>query len=288
MLFIIAILQAFVCLAIGAPGNSPRQCAFPTNKNLVPVTPDKLNGGWAMSPDQQCKPGSFCPYACPPGQVMTHWDKKSTKYAFPESMNGGLYCNQDGQIEMDDVPLCVDTKKTLRVDNKAKSGVAFCQTVLPGNEAMLIPTFVDGKSQQTIATPDTSYWALTAAHYYVNGPGISAKDACVWGEKTQEKGNWAPYVAGSNMDDKGNTFIKIAWNPKHIDDFSGKTPNFGLRIVCDDPSSCVGAPCEINPLTQGYNGVNSAPGCGGKSLGASYCIVTATKNSKARIEVFEV
>src|SRR4051794_39385425 len=45
------------------------QCQFPTNAGLVPVTPGSQNAGWAMSPDQPCLPGNYCPYACPPGQV---------------------------------------------------------------------------------------------------------------------------------------------------------------------------------------------------------------------------
>jgi hypothetical protein len=39
--------------------------------------------------------------------------------------------------------------------------MSWCQTVLPGNEAMLIPTLVESVS--TIAVPDTSYWGKTAA-----------------------------------------------------------------------------------------------------------------------------
>ena len=45
--------------------------------------------------------------------------------------------------------------------DKSGQGVAFCQTVLPGNEAMLIPTQVDGYS--TLTTPNTEYWLGTAA-----------------------------------------------------------------------------------------------------------------------------
>ena len=43
------------------------RCQFPTDVGLVPVTPDQQNGGWAMSPNQPCLPGNYCPYACPPG-----------------------------------------------------------------------------------------------------------------------------------------------------------------------------------------------------------------------------
>lgn len=62
------------------------QCQFPSNAGLVPVTPDAQNAGWAMSPDQPCKPGSYCPYACPPGKVGAQWDPKATSYSYPVSM----------------------------------------------------------------------------------------------------------------------------------------------------------------------------------------------------------
>lgn len=62
------------------------QCAFPYDAGLVPVTPGSSNAGWAMSPDQPCKPGGYCPYACPPGEVMAQWDPKATSYTYPQSM----------------------------------------------------------------------------------------------------------------------------------------------------------------------------------------------------------
>lgn len=61
-------------------------CAFPTDDpNLVAVTPDAENAGWAMSPDQPCKPGHYCPIACKPGMVMAQWNPDST-YSYPASM----------------------------------------------------------------------------------------------------------------------------------------------------------------------------------------------------------
>ena len=63
-------------------------CAFPTNAGLVAVTPGSSNGGWAMSPDQSCTAGSYCPYACPPGEVMAQWNPKATSYTYPLSMVG--------------------------------------------------------------------------------------------------------------------------------------------------------------------------------------------------------
>lgn len=62
------------------------QCEFPTDMGLVAVTPDSSNAGWAMSPDQTCIPDSFCPFACPPGQVMNQWNPLATSYPSPLSM----------------------------------------------------------------------------------------------------------------------------------------------------------------------------------------------------------
>ncbi len=67
-------------------------CSFPTNAGLVAVTPGSSNSGWAMSPDQSCAPGSYCPYACPPGKVMQQWSPEATSYTYPESM----VCVEDG------------------------------------------------------------------------------------------------------------------------------------------------------------------------------------------------
>lgn len=64
------------------------KCEFPKDAGLVPVTPNDANGGWAMSPGQCCKPGNYCPYACPSGQVMAQWDPHATRYSYPQSMVG--------------------------------------------------------------------------------------------------------------------------------------------------------------------------------------------------------
>lgn len=61
------------------------KCKFPTDAGLVAVTPGSKNAGWAMSPDQPCKPDSYCPYACPPGQLMAQWDPEATEYSYPQS-----------------------------------------------------------------------------------------------------------------------------------------------------------------------------------------------------------
>ena len=64
------------------------QCQFPYDAGLVAVTPGSSNAGWAMSPDQPCTPGNYCPYACPSGQVMSQWDPEATSYTYPQSMVG--------------------------------------------------------------------------------------------------------------------------------------------------------------------------------------------------------
>lgn len=264
--------------------NRSGQCAFPEDLGLVTVTPGELNAGWAMSPDQECTAGSYCPFACPPGQVMNQWKPGST-YVYPDSMDGGLYCDESGEIlkPYDDRDCCVDGVGTVNAVNKADGVVAFCQTVLPGNEAMLIPTSVDSKA--VIAVPGTSYWDATAAHYYVNEPGYTTEEACIWGTSAKAIGNWSPYVAGANQVASGDTYVKIGWNPKHQDDFSGVLPTFGLKIECPD-GECNGLPCSIDPSTDGYGGVTSKDAASGAG-GADFCVVTVTSGS-AQIVVFSI
>lgn len=75
-------------LALRSPEGKTKggQCQFPNDAGLVEVTPNEQNAGWAMSPDQPCTPGSYCPYACPPGQVSMQWDPSATEYSYPKSM----------------------------------------------------------------------------------------------------------------------------------------------------------------------------------------------------------
>jgi hypothetical protein len=74
-----------------------------------------------------------------------------------------LFCDIMGNIQkpFPNKPYCVDGTGTVGAQNNCGDVVSFCQTVLPGNEAMLIPTEVTSWSQ--LAVPDTSYWASTAA-----------------------------------------------------------------------------------------------------------------------------
>ncbi|KAL3427502.1 hypothetical protein PVAG01_01011 [Phlyctema vagabunda] len=261
-------------------------CEFPSDLGLVSVTPGSQNAGWAMSPDQPCKAGSFCPYACPCGQVAMQWDPDATSYP---SMNGGLQCDSNGQVQkpISKNPYCQDGVGSVAATNKAGEGCSFCQTVLPGNEAMLIPTDVSAGSTVTLAIPDTSYWLGTAAHYYVNAPGVDAATGCIWGDDSKPIGNWSPYVAGGNTDNSGNTFFKIGWNPIYMDSkWSTVKPDFGIEITCSG-GSCVGLPCSINPSTDGIGGVTSSEQAVGAG-GASFCVVTVPKGSKGNVNVFSL
>ena len=87
-------VMGFVGFEISSSASSPSDgnlkkrttCAFPTDAGLVAVNPSGENGGWAMSPDEPCTSGKYCPYACPPGELMAQWDPEATSYAYPQSM----------------------------------------------------------------------------------------------------------------------------------------------------------------------------------------------------------
>ncbi|KAH6856439.1 hypothetical protein B0I37DRAFT_75947 [Chaetomium sp. MPI-CAGE-AT-0009] len=268
---------------IGAPKVAARKasCSLPDDPDLVYV-PGKVNNGFAMSPDEPCEDGKWCPVACVPGKVMAQW-KPHTKQVYPESMYGGIYCN-GGEIDKPfDGPYCVDGTGAVKAVNKAGKIVSFCQTVLPGNEAMIIPT--DVTDTATLAVPGPDYWEGTSAHYYVNAPGISAAIGCIWGSLTKALGNWSPYVAGANTMANGDTFVKIAWNPEFLKQPLAKiTPSYGLKIECPD-GGCNGLPCAIDPSKGGVGSIessNSATSVGGDS----FCVVTVSKGKTANIVVF--
>ncbi|RMZ89541.1 hypothetical protein DV736_g3227, partial [Chaetothyriales sp. CBS 134916] len=150
---------------------------------------------------------------------------------------------------------------------------------------MLIPTAV--LDFATLAVPDTSYWAGTAAHYYINPPGVDTDRACVWGSSSDPWGNWSPYVAGANVDSSGDTFIKLGWNPIYLEPatpFRNTMPTWGVKIDCPD-GNCNGLPCAIDPSQDRVNQIN-----GGQAIGAgggNFCVVTVPKGSTANFIVFE-
>ncbi|KAI0379765.1 hypothetical protein F5Y04DRAFT_282560 [Hypomontagnella monticulosa] len=258
-----------------------KKCKFPEDKGLFAVTPSAMNGGWALAPDQECVSGTWCPIACPPGKVMAQW-KPGTHYTFPDSTYGGVYCDENGEIQ---VPFknkawCVDGTGAVDAVNKAGKVVSFCQTCLPGYEDMIIPT--DVFDTATLAVPDMSYWDSTAAHYYINAPGVDSAQGCHWGDQSKPIGNWSPYVAGANTVGDGSTFVKLGINPVWQDSALYNTkPTFGLRIECPQ-GGCNGAKCEIDG--SGVRSDNKATGAGG----SDFCVVTVPKGGKANIVVFNL
>lgn len=184
-----------------------------------------------------------------------------------------------------DRPYCQQTATNIGVQNNAGKPVSFCQTVLPGDEDMLIPT--DVTSWSALAVPDPSYWAGTAAHYYINPPGVSSGQGCVWGTSSNPWGNWAAYVAGANADASGQTFIKLGWNPVYLEaatPFNNVMPGYGVKIDCPD-GGCNGLPCSIDPS---QNKVNEMIGSATSGAGSgAFCVVTVAKGSTANFVVFE-
>lgn len=130
-------------------------------------------------------------------------------------------------------------------------------------------------------------WSLS---YYINPPGVSVADGCIWGSTAYPRGNWAPYVAGANIDNNGNTFTKIGWNPIYLEPttpFRNERPDWGVKIICEEGGQCNGLPCIIDPAIDAVNSVNGAGGSSTNGAGgANFCVVTAPKGSKAILVTF--
>lgn len=125
--------------------------------------------------------------------------------------------------------------------------------------------------------------ALTCSSYYINPPGVSTTEACVWGDSSKPVGNWAPFVAGANTASDGNTYVKIGWNPIYTNAYD-KIPEFGIEIICEG-EGCNGLPCKFDPAANGFNELTGASTVG--DGGASFCVVTVPSGQNANIVVFE-
>lgn len=157
--------------------------------------------------------------------------------------------------------------------------------MLPGDEDMLIPTDVTYWAK--LAVPDTTYWVGSAAHYYINPPGVSSAQGCIWGSNANPHGNWAPYVAGANTDASGQTFIKLGWNPIYLETttpFRNNMPTWGVRIECPN-GGCTGLPCSIDPSKNKVNQMSGSSSSG--AGGGTFCVVGVNKGMKANFVVFD-
>lgn len=82
-----------------------------------------------------CTEGTYCSYGCPNPYLKLSFPKKQGKTG---QTVGGLYCNDQGMLEMADgsigETLCGkgSDKMTVKVQNRLKKPVSFCRTDYPG------------------------------------------------------------------------------------------------------------------------------------------------------------
>ncbi|KAJ2715901.1 hypothetical protein H4R19_000944 [Coemansia spiralis] len=211
---------------------------FPWNYNnndgVVPITPRARNGGWAMSPDQMCMPGAWCPYACQPGYYAAQWDPAAQLYNGAGSMNGGLFADASGRLSkpFPGRPFCAPGLLNARIRNTLKRPVSACQTIYPGNEAMLIPSVAAPGGSTVLNVVPSSYWLGTSAQYYVNLEGSTAEQ-CIWGTPNQPVGNWGPFIFGAGQGKDGNTYISVQYNPLYLSVGFKAADTYNVKIVCD-------------------------------------------------------
>jgi hypothetical protein len=130
---------------------------FPYGYGALPLGNEGL-GGWSGIQDPQyrgvdgfddittvvkgscsdgscCTAGSFCSYGCPNPYLKNSFPKKQGRTG--QSV-GGLYCNNNGYLEMADgsigKTLCGQSSKsvTVKVQNRLKKSVSICRTDYPG------------------------------------------------------------------------------------------------------------------------------------------------------------
>ncbi|KAJ2318345.1 hypothetical protein IWW52_002614 [Coemansia sp. RSA 2704] len=211
---------------------------FPWNYNnadkVVPITPQSKNGGWAMSPDQQCMPNSWCPYACESGYYSAQWDPTALLYNGAGSMNGGLYADGNGKLTKPDPskPFCSPGMFNAAIKNTLGQSVSACQTVYPGNEAMIIPSVASAGGSVDLNVVPHTYWLGTSSQFYVNLAG-STGDQCIWGNADKPVGNWAPFIFGGGQGADGITYISVQYNPLYTSVGFKTTDAYNVKIQCE-------------------------------------------------------
>ncbi|KAF2470084.1 SUN-domain-containing protein [Lindgomyces ingoldianus] len=192
-----------------------------------------------------CKPGTYCSYGCSANYLKASWPKLqgTTK----ESV-GGLYCNNDGMLEMADgsiaKTLCVKgtDKVTVKIRNKLNKPVSICRTDYPGKlitstEGETIPLTVGPGEEAVVATPDESkyyhhFGKETSAQYYINPAGVSEKDACWWTDGSKPQGNWAPVNLGAGYGGDGGHYAYISLQPNRPT--TNAELDYTVELIADD------------------------------------------------------
>lgn len=188
-----------------------------------------------------CQSGQFCTYACPVGYVQTQWPEAQGSTG--QSV-GGLYCNDDGFLELtrpSHKTLCEKGLGNVKIINKLSDNVAVCRTQYPGTENMVIPLDATPGGTFDLANIDsTKYYEwdnkATTLQYYVNQAGVSVEDGCVWDciKNHDECGNWAPTIIGTGRAADGITYLSVFPNAPT----SSAKLNFNIRIYGDVSMEC--------------------------------------------------
>ncbi|VUC20295.1 unnamed protein product [Clonostachys rosea] len=188
-------------------------------QKLKKYNPDQIYNLVTGVSGEKCESGGLCTYACPPGYFATQYPLKDQQA--DGTTIGGLYCNSKGNLDLTNTDvsvLCKAGEGGISVKNELTKGVAVCQTVYPGTESMVIPSYASAGGTVELMNPKQDFFkwggAKTSAQYYVNKAGYTIEEACVW-ESDKDKpgaGNWAPMNIGIGKDSDDLTYISILPN----------------------------------------------------------------------------
>ncbi|CAK7566260.1 MAG: Sperm-associated antigen 4 protein [Sporothrix epigloea] len=214
-----------------------------------------------------CVPGSFCSYACAPGQTKTQWPV--TSQGSTGQSIGGLWCNNDGFLELTNPSfntLCMNGLGGITVENQLSEVACVCGTNYPGNEMMNVPLVTQPGSSNTLTNLNakTAYqWEgkYTSGQFYVNNAGVTVDQACLWNSPNfpSSAGNWAPVNIGAGTDINGITYLSIFPNTPT----TTAQLNFDIEITGD-----ITAPCYLKSGSYygGSNGCTTAITNGGSAV----------------------
>lgn len=251
---------------------------FPSEYGAIEV--DWLNlGGWIglqMTPNytpgdaaisyistgiagDNCRPGTFCSYACPAGYQKSQWP---TAQGNTGQSIGGIYCNSQGKLEITNPglskKLCIRGTGEVKIKNEIGQNVPVCRTDYPGSESETVPLDTQPGQEYELTCPDANKYykwggSATSGQYYINPAGAPVKDACRWNEAGSNMGNWAPLNLGVGKGPTGETYISIFRNAPTNPD--GRL-DYNIEITGD-----VSGKCEYRDGNFYNNGAQSPSGC---------------------------